>query len=134
MAVLPKGRSVYRGSRKPGLKRALKKWFINEKRTPAASHRKEKMTAMAEAPLSETDFLSLGGAAEGKICLPPEPKAGAEEGAEKVVLQTKSVPQRLKPHCKENIYGTAEAVPLSETDFLSLGGAAEGKICLKPLS
>jgi hypothetical protein len=29
------------------------------------------------------------------------------------------VPQRLKPHCKENTYGTAEGVPLSKTDFFS---------------
>jgi hypothetical protein len=41
----------------------------------------------------------------------------ASEGDEKVAPQTKSVPQRLKPHCKENTFGTAEAVPLSKTDF-----------------
>jgi hypothetical protein len=44
----------------------------------------------------------------------------AEEGAEKVAVQTKSVPQRLKPHCKKSTYGTAEAVPLSKTDFFSI--------------
>ena len=31
----------------------------------------------------------------------------------------KSVPQRLKPHCKCATCGTAEAVPLSKTDFFS---------------
>jgi hypothetical protein len=43
--------------------------------------------------------------------------SGAEEGAEKVALQTKSVPRRLKPYCNDGSYGTAEAVPLSKTGF-----------------
>jgi hypothetical protein len=42
---------------------------------------------------------------------------GAEEGAEKVLRETKSVPQRLKPHYEQSTCGTAEAVPLSKTDF-----------------
>ncbi len=41
------------------------------------------------------------------------------EGAEKVVAATKGVPQRLKPCSKGCTYGTAKAVPLSETDFFS---------------
>jgi len=31
--------------------------------------------------------------------------------------KVKDVPQRLKPQCEQNVYGTAEAVPLSEIDF-----------------
>jgi hypothetical protein len=31
--------------------------------------------------------------------------------------ETKTVPQRLKPRCERGIFGTAEAVPLSKTDF-----------------
>jgi hypothetical protein len=46
-------------------------------------------------------------------------RPGAKEGAEKVLHETKSVPQRLKPHCEQSICGTAEAVPLSKTDFFS---------------
>jgi hypothetical protein len=41
----------------------------------------------------------------------------AKEGAEKVPHETKSVPQRLKPHYEQSTCGTAEAVPLSKTDF-----------------
>jgi hypothetical protein len=37
-------------------------------------------------------------------------------GAEKVAPRRKAVPQRLKPHYKQKIYGTAEAVPLSKTE------------------
>jgi hypothetical protein len=44
----------------------------------------------------------------------------AKEGAEKVVRETKSVPQRLKLHCKHDPCGTAEAVPLSKTNFFSI--------------
>src|SRR6266702_941411 len=44
--------------------------------------------------------------------------ARAKEGAEKVATEEKSVPQRLKPHYKRGTYGTAEAVPLSETRLL----------------
>jgi hypothetical protein len=36
-----------------------------------------------------------------------------QEDAEKVPRERKSVPQRLKPPCEENTYGTAEAVPLT---------------------
>jgi hypothetical protein len=43
----------------------------------------------------------------------------AEEGVEKVMSQPKSVPQRLKPRCNMSVYGTAEAVPLSKTEFFS---------------
>jgi hypothetical protein len=31
--------------------------------------------------------------------------------------ETKSVPQRLKPHYEQSTCGTAEAVPLSKTDY-----------------
>ena len=48
-----------------------------------------------------------------------EGRPGAEEGAEKMPRGPKSVPQRLKPHCKQSSFGTAEAVPLSETDFFN---------------
>jgi hypothetical protein len=41
----------------------------------------------------------------------------AKEGAEKAAIRRKGVPQGLKPRCKECIYGTAEAVPLSATEF-----------------
>jgi hypothetical protein len=41
-------------------------------------------------------------------------------GAEKVVLQAKSVPQRLKPDCSSGSYGTGEPVPLSKTEFSAL--------------
>jgi hypothetical protein len=41
---------------------------------------------------------------------------GTEEGAE-VLRETKDVPQRLKPHGEQSTCGTAEAVPLSKTDF-----------------
>jgi hypothetical protein len=43
----------------------------------------------------------------------------AKEGAEKVPCAIKSVPQRLKPRCEQSTFGTAEAVPLSKTDFFS---------------
>jgi hypothetical protein len=39
------------------------------------------------------------------------------QASEKVPSETESVPQGLKPHCKQNTCGTAEAVPLSETGF-----------------
>jgi hypothetical protein len=42
-----------------------------------------------------------------------------EEDAEKVPRAIKSVPQRLKPRCEQSTFGTAEAVPLSKTDFFS---------------
>jgi hypothetical protein len=42
---------------------------------------------------------------------------GFKKGAEKVPRERKSVPQRLKPRRKQNSFGTAEAVPLSKTDF-----------------
>jgi hypothetical protein len=41
----------------------------------------------------------------------------AEEAAEEVPFETKSVPQGLKPPCRQNACGTAEAVPLSKTGF-----------------
>jgi hypothetical protein len=41
----------------------------------------------------------------------------AEEGAEKVALQRRSVPQRLKPCCNHGFYGTGKPVPLSKTEF-----------------
>jgi hypothetical protein len=34
-----------------------------------------------------------------------------------VPREIKSVPQRLKPRCEQGTCGTAEAVPLSKTDF-----------------
>jgi hypothetical protein len=46
--------------------------------------------------------------------------SAAKEAAEKVASWRKSVPQRLKPHCKCMTCGTAEAVPLSKTDFFSI--------------
>jgi hypothetical protein len=45
---------------------------------------------------------------------------GAKEGAEKVAHEANSRPQRLKPQCKQNACGTAEAVPLSKTDFFNI--------------
>jgi hypothetical protein len=33
--------------------------------------------------------------------------------------ETEIVPQRLKPHYEQSTCGTAEAVPLSKTDFLA---------------
>jgi hypothetical protein len=44
----------------------------------------------------------------------------AEQAAEKVPSETKSVPQGLKPHCQQNSCGTAEAVPLSNTFLASV--------------
>jgi hypothetical protein len=41
--------------------------------------------------------------------------SGAEEDAEKAVPAHQGVPQRLKPHRFQYIYGTAEAVPLTKT-------------------
>jgi hypothetical protein len=43
-----------------------------------------------------------------------------EEGAEKVALQARSVPRRLKPHCNDSSYGTGEPVPLIKTGFFSI--------------
>jgi hypothetical protein len=54
----------------------------------------------------------------------------------KKVPREKNVPQRLKPHYEQNICGTAEAVPLSETDFsapfeaVPLGKLALSAFCL----
>ena len=31
--------------------------------------------------------------------------------------ESRSVPQRLKPHCKQETYGTAEAMPLTKPSF-----------------
>jgi hypothetical protein len=45
--------------------------------------------------------------------------SGAKEGAEKGGAANQNVPQGLKPHCKQNTSGTAEAVPLSKADFFS---------------
>jgi hypothetical protein len=42
---------------------------------------------------------------------------GAKEAAEKVRLQRRAVPQRLKPRCKQGTDGTAEAVPLTKQEF-----------------
>ncbi len=41
----------------------------------------------------------------------------AEESAEKVLRQNKSVPQRLKPRCKCGTYGTGKPVPLTKPSF-----------------
>jgi hypothetical protein len=38
---------------------------------------------------------------------------------EKVENKAKTVPQRLKPDCKCGTYGTAEAVPLSKTEYFN---------------
>jgi hypothetical protein len=38
----------------------------------------------------------------------------------KVLREIKSVPQRLKPLYERSTCGTAEAVPLSKTDFSTL--------------
>jgi hypothetical protein len=46
-----------------------------------------------------------------------------KQAAEKLPSETESVPQGLKPHCKQNTCGTAEAVPLSKTDFSAAGKA-----------
>jgi hypothetical protein len=43
--------------------------------------------------------------------------SGAKQAAGKVRLQGRTVPQRLKPRCKQETYGTAEAVPLTKRDF-----------------
>jgi len=42
---------------------------------------------------------------------------GRKRGAEKVFVQLKTFPQRLKPRSKLSNSGTAEAVPLSKTEF-----------------
>jgi len=41
----------------------------------------------------------------------------SEEGGSDDVSPTTGVPQRLKPRPWQDTYGTAEAVPLSETEF-----------------
>jgi len=46
-------------------------------------------------------------------------KHGLPEAAEKVALWRRSVPQRLKPHCKQGSCGTGKPVHLSKTDFFS---------------
>src|SRR5258708_38458031 len=38
---------------------------------------------------------------------------------EKIENKAKTVPQRLKPDCKCGTYGTAEAVPLSKTEYFN---------------
>jgi hypothetical protein len=38
---------------------------------------------------------------------------------EKVENKAKTAPQRLKPDCKCGTYGTAEAVPLSKTEYFN---------------
>jgi hypothetical protein len=58
-------------------------------------------------------------AAEQLRMFPVNGRPGAKEIAEKVHRKTKNVPQRLKPHYKQSTCGTAEAVPLSKTDFFS---------------
>jgi hypothetical protein len=52
----------------------------------------------------------------------------AKEGPEKSIRGEKSVPQRLKPHRKCATCGTAEAVPLSKTDFSALSLASQAKL------
>jgi hypothetical protein len=42
------------------------------------------------------------------------------ELVEKVEPSSKNVPERLKPQYEGSTYGTAEAVPLSKTDFNKL--------------
>jgi len=43
----------------------------------------------------------------------------AEEGAENIDAAQKSGPQGLKPYSFCDVYGTAEAVPLSKAAFFS---------------
>ncbi len=43
----------------------------------------------------------------------------AEHAAEKCRLQHSSVPQPLKPGCKEGIYGTTEVVPFPNVSFFA---------------
>jgi hypothetical protein len=65
---------------------------------------------------------------------------GCRRDAEKVPPQTKSVPQRLKPRRQQSSYGTAEAVPLSKTDFSASSEAprfipkatAKEQLCVAP--
>jgi hypothetical protein len=45
---------------------------------------------------------------------------GLKRVLKKVAREANSVPQRLKPHCKHDACGTAEAVPLSKADFFSI--------------
>jgi hypothetical protein len=52
----------------------------------------------------------------------------AREGAEKAIRGEKNVPQRLKPHCRCATCGTAEAVPLSKTDFSALSEVLQAKL------
>jgi len=52
-----------------------------------------------------------------RIFTPLAPFSNSKDVAEKVSRETKSVPQRLKPRCDQSTCGTAEAVPLSKTDF-----------------
>jgi hypothetical protein len=72
-----------------------------------------------------------------------------QELVEKGNAQTKNVPHRLKPRFKHCTYGTAEAVPLSKTEYFnkplgpnsdtlrrtSPNGVrhADGQLCAKPL-
>jgi hypothetical protein len=46
-------------------------------------------------------------------------RPGLKRLLKKCLAKQKSVPQRLKPHYERDNYGTAEAVPLSKTDFFS---------------
>ena len=48
------------------------------------------------------------------------------EAAEKVVAESKSVPQRLKPYCKCGAYGTGKPVPLIKTE----GKPSFSAVCL----
>jgi len=52
----------------------------------------------------------------------------AKEVLKSRLAAKKSVPPRLKPHCKCAICGTAEAVPLSKTDFSALSEALQAKL------
>ena len=54
-----------------------------------------------------------------RVPWPMGERPGLKRVAEKVPREIKNVPQRLKPHCKQSAFGTAEAVPLSKTDFFS---------------
>src|ERR1700678_1909845 len=72
-----------------------------------------------ETPLDASDFMLPDN--RGHV-------PGAEEAAEKVVAEPKSVPQRLKPDCKGSAYGTDKSVPLSKTKASCPGPLAQATI------
>jgi hypothetical protein len=86
----------------------------------AENAEKIKTTAKTKAiiqSLRPSGFAPAFGRAVGRFAAGID--AGLKEGAEKVPHETKIVPQRLKAHCEQCTCGTAEAVPLSKTDFFS---------------